>query len=470
MRWYLTHEAHGDKPWAVQKEAMRRSKDRDRYGYFLEMGLGKSALTLNDFVHLWSKEMVDMAIVLAPNSFKLNWVSFPEEWGVPEINTGYWPKDKITTKKEMIVVNYEAARSAAGQELLKLAKNNRVMLIIDESGDIKNPSSDTSKAVFELAKEAEYVRELNGTPMVQNVMDWFMQLKVLGELDGKNPYAFRNRYAVRGGYMGKQILPGQMNNETELYNIIDRVGFRALKKDWAKDLPEKIYTSVRLEMTKRQRVHYVEMLEEFYTEIKGGLIVTADIVLTQMEKLRQISSCIIMNEGESFIVETPKNNPKLQALIEAIHGGSTKVVVPYVYSASGEMLFNELSKQKLNPVWVHGKLKEKIKENCDRFNKDPECRVLIGQESCIFRGHTLIGTKDDPASRMMFYETSFSYYHRCQIEDRIHRGDQRTPCGYWDFPTSTVEDIIIKALNTKKDAAGAFDEMLVAIQKELRHG
>ena len=463
MKWLLKHKLHGNKPWDVQRAALERAAGRERFGYHLEQGLGKTALVFNEFLNSDAQLM----IVAVPNSFKGDWALVPEEWGWPQVAGSAWPDvGRVSGSKTLFAINYEALRTSGGEYVRKLMKSLHVFFVIDESSAIKNPRSQTARAVMELAKDAYIVRELNGTPLVQNCMDLFAPLKCLGELNGVNPFQFRNRFAVMGGYMGK-VIKG-LKNEDELYAILNACSFRALKTDW-RDLPPKIYSTVHLEMTARQRRHYGEMLEEFFTQV-DGLEVSADMVLTQLDKLRQIASCIVMQDGRAGMFEDPAKNPKLQATLDIIDGGQTKVIVTHFYKASGQMLLSELMRRGLNPARLRGGMtSDEILVEKKRFNDDPTCRVLVGQESKTARGHTLIGgAGNDRATRMIFFEQSFSLMERLQIEDRIHRGDQDQACQYFDLVTSPIDQAIIDALRTKKSMADMVDAVVKSVRKSVR--
>lgn len=466
MKWFLNHAIHGKKPWDVQAEAMKRSEGHVKYAYFLEQGLGKTPLTINDFLNYADDEELDGMVVFAPNTFKLDWPLAVDEWGVGDKFSfaGSWPRSPVPLKEDRFIysINYEAMRAGRGRDALdELLTKRRVMLVIDESSSIKNPMSQTAKVAISFAKASTMVRELNGTPMVQNVMDYYAQLRVLGELNGVNPFQFRNRFAVMGGYMGKQVKG--MQNEEELYQILGRCSFRALKKDW-RDLPPKVYVPVHLEMTKKQESHYRSMMEDFFTQV-NGMDVTADMVLTQMDKLRQISSCIAIQDGVAQRIEEPKNNPKIEATLDIINGGDTKVIVVYFYRESGEILNTALSE--FSPAWMRGGMSpEEIKREKDRFNTDPSCRVAIMQEEAHSRGHTMLGGSGrDRCNRMVFYENSFSLLHRAQIEDRNHRGEQDMECSYFDLVTSPMDAAVVKALVTKKAAADMVDEIVKTIRQ-----
>lgn len=463
-RWHLNHPLHGDKPWAVQAEALRRADGRDKFGFWLEQGLGKTSLTMNEFI---DRDDVDLNIVVAPNSFKLDWALAPAEWGVGFMRSGCWPKDPLPFGWEMgqYSINYEAvSRSQATEPLRKLMSSRRCMLTIDESKALGNPSSGWTKAVIELSKRAKVVRELNGTPITQSPMDYFGQLRALGELNGWNPTNFKHRYAVLGGYMGKQVMP-QCRNEEELGRLLDSCTFRALKKDWRKDLPPKLYQTVHLEMTAKQRGHYQTMMEEFYAMIDEDVI-TADMVVTQMGKLRQVSSGIMLDNGKEIVFEDQKTNPKILAMLELVNTPGKSIVTHY-HKATGKMLIDALRKAKIGYAYIQGNMKPAdIVHQKEMFNKDPETRVLVGQERATALGHTLIGQPGDRCNKTIFVESSFSLYARSQLEDRNHRGDQDEPCTCFDLVVSPMDEIVIKSLLAKKDLANSMDDIVAWVRRE----
>lgn len=474
VRWHLKHERFGRKPWAVQEEAMRRAAGRNKYGQWLEQGLGKTPLTLNEFIDY---DHVDCLVEIAPNSFCEDWKLAPAEWGVDFIQSGSWgSKDPLPLEQRgpaSYVFNYESIRwskrgergYAAAEALLK---SRPCMLVIDESKAIGNPSSNTTKGVLNLCKYAKVVRELNGTPMTESVLDYYGQLRALGELNGWNPYNFKNRFAVKGGFMGRQILRGEagIKNADELATIIDGCTFRALKADWRKDLPPQIPVSIHYEMTDNQRRHYDTMMEEFYASITDDDTITAELVLTQLDKARQISSCLLLDGNKHWWIEPPDKNPKVRALLDDISSNPGKSIVVYYYKQSGEMLYEILKREGYAPAVIRGGMKsEETKEEKNRFNNDPACRVIIGQEVSMARGHTLLGQiGKDRCSRTSFYEQHFGLYWREQIKDRNHRGEQDETCWLVDYIGSPIEQIIVDGLVQKKAAADLMDKFVKAVR------
>jgi SNF2 family DNA or RNA helicase len=457
-RWHLK-----GKPYAVQVEALKRSKGHDKYGFFLEQGLGKSPLVINEYIDRFTE--YDTVVILAPNSYKLDWTLIPSEWGV-DIDTGMWPRDPCrpgtSSRPYIYVMNYESAR-ATGYEHLKVLMNSRpCMLVCDESFAFKNFRSQTARAVLDLSKRAKVVRLLNGTPMSNNVLDLYPQLRAIGQLDRMNPYAFRNRFAVTGGFMGKQIVG--VKNEPELHKILDACSFRAMKKDWS-DLPPKINIPVRLEMTATQRKLYKEMLEDFYTLVNGEEF-TANMVLGRLDKLRQIASGLLI-EGDKFaLLEAPADNPKIKATLDIIESGPGKVVIVHYYKKIGRVIFDTMEEHGYSPAYIRGDMEpDELIFQKKKFNDDPSCRVLVAQITTASRAHTLLGgTGNDRACRMVFHDSTFSLVDRSQMEDRFHRGEQDRTCYYYDLITSPIDEAQINALIKKQDVASAVVDAVRALR------
>lgn len=467
MRWHLKHELHGRKPWPVQAEALRRAEGRARYGHFLEQGLGKTAVALNEYVEFGD---VDLNIVLAPASFVLDWTLAPAEWGLGFLRTGTWHRDLLPFDWDsgVYAIAHETLRGSerARTELSELFQQRRCMLTFDESTGIKNPQSLLAKyCLSDLSKRAVRVRELNGTPIVQNALDYYAQLRLLGECNGMNPYAFRNRFCIMGGYMGRQIKG--IRNEEELARILDRCSFRALKRDWRKDMPEQVEVPIHLEMTDNQIRHYRTMMEEFFALVGNDEEVSADIVLTQRIKLQQISSCMLMKEGRAFWLEQPKNNPKLNASLALMDSGHGKMIVVYFFDPSGRMLIEQYEKLGLKPAWITGGMRaEDIIGQKRRFNDDPDCRILVGQIDQTSRGHTLLGKKGkDRCYRIFYYETSLSLMHVLQMNDRNHRGDQDETCYlYWPI-AGPIDQLNVDILTRKRSQAEGMDAIVKLVRE-----
>ena len=469
--WHLSHEKYGREPWAVQREALNRSEGKSRYAHFLEQGLGKTALILNEFVHYHARGDADLLLIVCPQSFKLSWLNALEEWGLGHIKASAWP-DAFPSKAfpAVYVMNWEALRTQPGLKFIA-GLRRKVFLALDETSYIKNPAAQVTKRAMQICRGAKIVRLLNGTPQTTSVVDYYAQLKCLNELDGFLISTFKGRFAtvayheiaVKGELRNIPTITGA-KNEQELATILTRCSFRATKAEWRKDLPPRIISTVQVEMTPAQKRHYREMKKDFITEVAQTKVI-ATLVLTQLAKLRQISSGIVIQDGKESVIEPIENNPKFLALLELFYAQEGKVIVVYNYKLTGKILGEIFTREKIKWASIRGQMASfELEAEKNLFNKDPACRVILCQQAAACMGHTLLGgTGKDRCATMVFVENSFSLRDRLQMLDRNHRGEQDQACAVYDLVASAVERKIIKALNENKAAADMIDEIVAAL-------
>lgn len=451
--------------FAVQTEARKRAAGRSGYAYFMEQGLGKTGTTITEYLDEKEAGRVDFLCVVCPNSLKSTWEEEIKEW-TTELTVKTWPEydpRKSREQPHVFLMNYEALIQTGFEAAMRFLQSGRVMLVLDESHRIKSHTAQTAKKALICTKYAKIRRVLTGTPLGQNVMDLWPQLRFIGELDGVNPFAFRNHFAVMGGYMGKQVTG--YKNEAELHKLLDSCSFRALKKDWLKDLPEKLPPVTRdVQMTSEQLMTYQEMKEDFYTMVQRHEI-SADQVINQMERLAQIGRGFLYDEtGKAIELVKPELNPcykELQAIREQVLG---KTIIITVHRYATMMLMDLMPDAAF--IIKEGLMKERgtsVEEQKARFNNDPKCRDIIVQISVGALGHTLLGGPgDDRCSTTIFYENSYNLIDRKQGEDRNHRIGQDKGVSYFDLAASPIDRKVIKALQRKQEIVKAIIDAVKA--------
>lgn len=441
-------------PHKVQTEANRRARGRPGFAYFMEMGLGKSATVLNEFKILLKEGKVDGMAIVCPNSIKQDWESQIKQWGLTQPIL-VWPKiEELIPQGDFILIfNYEAfsAGTCRGYIFIeKICKQKNIFLVLDESTQIKNYMSKRTRKLLALSPLAPYKRILSGAPVIQGPQDLWPQLRFIGAIPSMRYHAFRNRYCKMGGWMGKQIV-GQ-SNEMELSNILEDWGFRARKDVWT-DLPEKIYQTRYVEMTKEQKKIYKEMSENLLVYINGECI-EANQIITQLIKLQQISSGFLIREDQK-IIQITCCPPKVLAIEEIIDQITGKALIFTHFRYSLSLLENHF-KASFNPAILCGGMsQEEIAHQKHRFSTDSACRAFIIQTQTGKYGHTLLGGQsyEDRCSTTIFYENSYSLDARLQAEDRNHRYGQDRAVVYVDLVSSKVEAQAILALKNKANVA-----------------
>lgn len=470
MSWHKGLWPLASDPYAVQIAAMERGADKYKFGYFMEQGLAKTAVDFACFLYDLQNDLVDAHVVIAPSYLKSGWEDEAAKWkvGVPVFT---WPdrvsEEYVAKRKPFIfVLDAENVLYTGGRYLRDLiASGIRLSVTLDECSFIKNMNGTVSKATRELCSPVEVRRGLCGTPMTQNVLDWYPQLRFLGEINGWNPYQFRNRFAVMSGFKGKQVKG--VRNEEELHTILDRCSFRALKRDWWKDMPEKIPLLREFEMVPKQRDAYRTMLNDFYYEVAEDDAVFANQVIHMKLKLQQISRGFLLDKDNDRVVEIfakPNENPAIKVTKQIIEDTPGKLIIATHYRHSTDLLEEQL--QKYGVVVMRGGMtKDEIKDVKLRFNEDRAIKVIIGLDAVIARGHTLLGTVDDRCSTTVFFENSYNKEIRDQLEDRNHRWGQDRAVNYIDLFCCQEDKAVLLALQAKQDLIEAVTNAVRAYPK-----
>lgn len=451
-------------PFSVQTEALDRSRGRTNYMFFMEQGLGKTAVAYAHYLRARAAGQVNMLAVLCPNGLKSNWEDEAALIGA-DVHVTKWPWK--APPQDVLVMNYEALTlgnvskggiipGAGGTALLELAPNRRIMLFCDESHRIKNPASNVGRFMLgHLMKEVSMRSGGTGTPYGNSPMDLYPQLRLGGALNGVNPFVFRNQFAQTGGYMGKQIVGIKAEKADELRDLIATAGFRALKKDWT-DIPEKLYRPIRVDLPPSLTKRYREMQQDFVLMLEDTAV-TADMVLSQMIKLQQISSgFVIDNEGKVHQLVEITKLPKFQALMDVIDAnGSSKTIIFAFYRHTVDQLINAIEdKTGVMPAYIHGGMEDdEIRHQKAIFNDDAGPGQMVAQITAAKEGHTLLGGETRRCYTEVFYETTYSYITRSQCEDRAHRFGQRDNLLICDLISSPIEAKAIDALNRHQDVA-----------------
>ena len=296
-------------PYKHQLTALKKSWDKKEYGYFMEMGTGKSKVLIDNMSMLYDKGKINGALIIAPKGVYTNWLSqeIPNHL-VDHIKPKMVLWTATTSKAKdkeyqqlfesdldlhILIMNVEAFSTKKGVEFAyKFLRTHKTIMVVDESTTIKNPSAKRTKNILLLGKHAQYRRILTGSPVTKSPLDLYSQCAFLDEdlLGHVSYYTFRNRYAVMidRNFGGRRVqIVGSYQRLDELEEILKEFSYRVQKKDCL-DLPKKIYMNRVVELTKEQNEAYATMKSAALAQLKGKMA-TAPHVLTQLMRLHQIS-------------------------------------------------------------------------------------------------------------------------------------------------------------------------------------
>jgi len=444
----------------VQNEALARAFGKPGYIYGMEPGLGKTLTVLIEFKRLQSLGHVQRMLVICPNSLIGTWF---DEISKHNINVSAQHLGEINTNKKTIpwptvgLMNYEGMIHSGGKAARRFSRLGGCMLVLDESAKIKNPKSLVSIFIRqEISVNCLVVRCLNGTPMTESPMDLWPQLRVCGDLNKVNMYAWRNRHIIMGGFKGKKALG--VKDPDALARHLEPWMFRATKADWATSLPEKTFIDRPLQMYEPQQRAYRTLINDFWFEI-GTSEVTVQMTITMQQKLAQIS-CGFVKTDDGSIHEFDRLSPKYDAALEIIdERPNEKVVLVATNIHTLKIMSKILETKMISHVEISGRTDIDAAKNLFNNNDDIRVCLLMQQKGSV--GLTLLGTVDRPCSCMVFLQTSWSQYLFLQVQDRIHRFGQRYPCHYYAITASPVDRAVWRALEHKRRMVDAVLEVMI---------
>ena len=458
------------KPYAHQLTALEKSWDKTEYGYFMEMGTGKSKVLVDNMAMLYDKGKINGAVIVAPKGVYRNWYSqeIPNHLASHiQPKMVLWTALTSKTKDKeyqtlfetghdlhILIINVEALSTKKGLDFAaKFMRCHKTMLAIDESTTIKNPSAKRTKSILSLGKEATYRRILTGSPVTKSPLDLYTQCGFLNSylLGYDSFYAFRNRYAnmIDRNFGGRRVqLIGSYKRLDELADKLKAFSYRVLK-DECLDLPDKVYIRREVDLTDEQNKAYSTMKSAALASLKGKMA-TAPHVLTQMMRLHQIT-CGHLKNDDGTITEI-KNN-RLKELLNLLDEVEGKVIIWANYVHDIQHIVKEISSQfgSDSIVQYYGAIPaEERQKNIEKF-QDPnsKAKFFIGNPQTGGYGITLTC-----ANTVVYYSNGYDLEKRLQSEDRAHRIGQEKSVTYVDFiAPKTVDEKIVKALRSKMNIA-----------------
>jgi SNF2 family DNA or RNA helicase len=236
-----------------------------------------------------------------------------------------------------------------------------------------------------------------------------------------------------------------------LKKTIQKDSFIVRKKDCL-DLPDKVYKTIPVELTKEQRKVYKEMQKNCLA-VYGNKVLTAKTKLAVLVRLSQIVGGFFPYDLEAAnfknSVEAFKTNPKLNTLIHSLYETDERLIIFARFVAEIEMIITAIKKnfpdKRISGYYgaVSAENREQIKNSFQREEID----ILIGNARCAGVGLNL-----QVASSVYYFSNDYSLYYREQSEDRIHRIGLKNTAVYTDLiAVNTIDEKIYKCLREHKD-------------------
>lgn len=399
-----------------------------------DMGLGKTlqAIALLTNLH---EEKKKKSMVIMPKSLIYNWENEIKRFS-PKLKVGVYygiNRDFSLLKKvDIILTTYGTIRN----DIENLLEQKFDLLVLDESQNIKNINSQTTKAVLLLNAKKRVA--LSGTPIENNLLELYSLFRFL------NPEMFGSVQEFTNDY----IVPIQKYSDTstieELRKKIYPFLLRRVKKEVLADLPDKIEKLVYVDMNDEHRRFYEERRKYYYSLLEKNTSSQGNFdkffVLQAINELRHIVSS---PELESKKVISSKKEVLIENVIEAIENNH-KVLVFVNYLSSIESICDSLRENKIKYLKMTGQTKDR-QNLVDKFQNDSRYKVFVMTLKTGGVGLNLVS-----ADTIFIYDPWWNTTVENQAIDRAYRlGQDKTVFAYKMIMRNTIEEKILKLQEIK---------------------
>lgn len=439
--------------------------ERNGYAGILadDMGLGKTLQTLTWLqLERCDKELDHVpSLIVCPTSLVENWIEEGEKWtpGLRFLNiTGPTRKERFgqIDEVDVAVTSYALVR----RDFDELQRHDFACVVLDEGQHIKNPKSQSSKAVKKMRGHCKLV--LTGTPVENRVTDlWsIMDFLMPGYLGSEDHFkTFYEGPISKGPGAEAEAALGKLRRKLHPFLI------RRLKTEVAKDLPPKIEKVVRCSMTPDQKKVYEELRDHSRRKMfdlvdSKGFNKARMEILTMLLRLRQASCHIDLLKLDEKPVERPSAKLELflELLDEAMSGDHRMLVFSQFTSLLG-ILRETLEEKGLRYCYLDGSTKNRqalVKE----FNADAGIPVFLISLKAGGTGLNLTG-----ADMVVHFDPWWNPAAENQATDRAYRiGQKRTVYAMKLIARDTVEEKVLEMQEKKRriiDATLSGDEQVM---------
>lgn len=442
------------RPHKYQTLAEKHILDNKRCALFLDMGLGKTVITLTAIEILLLLEGKQRVLVIAPlRVADSTWDAEAKKWEhlshlkiCKVLGSASQRKAALKADADIYVINRENVCWLVDE----CGCWNFDTVVIDELSSFKSHSAKRFKSLAKVICQSKRVIGLTGTPAPNGVIDLWSQIYLLdrGARLGKNITAYREAFFLR--YMIApsifDYVPAQ-GAEKEIQDRIADICMSMQASDWL-DVPERLDVVRTVQLDPVMLAKYRKFERDSYMEFVEGTVqaLTAG-ALTQ--KLLQYSNGAMYYEGREYV---EVNDTKLEALEEIVEASQGKsVLVFYGFKHDLERIVKRFGKQVV---------KLSCGKDVDNWNRG-KIRILVAHPASCGHGLNL----QAGGNIIVWFGLTWSLELYQQANARLHRQGQKEKVIIHHLVTSgTMDEVVMHSLKGKKNIQ---DSIIMALKARV---
>lgn len=440
-------------PHEYQKYAEQFILDHPVSAVFLDVGMGKSAISLTAINELCLDSFeIRKVLVIAPlRVARDTWPAEIHKW------------DHLSGLTYSVAVGTEEERKAALMQKAFIYILNREnvdwlvtksglpfdfdMIVIDELSSFKSHTAKRFRSLLKVRPRVKRIVGLTGTPCSNTLLDLWAEFRILdmGQRLGRYITGYRSTFFQPDKRNAQMVFSYKPlpDAEQKIYDLISDITISMRSCDYLK-LPECIMNVVPVCMDEKERKIYDTFRTDMVAKIKDEEIDAVNAAVLSGKLLQMASGAVYDEDGRTL----PIHDRKLDALEDLIEAANGKpVMVCYWFKHDLERIKKRFSVREI-----------KTSKDIEDWNNGDIPIALIHPSSA---GHGL--NLQSGGSILVWFSLTWSLELYQQANGRLHRqGQKDTVIIHHIVCADTIDEDVMKALSRKEHIQSALIDAVKA--------
>ena len=408
-------------PHQYQQYCMNRIVQDPAVGLFLDMGLGKTIITLSAINELkYGRFQVKKVLIIAPKKVaEATWQREAAKWD----NVSHLRISTVlgSTAKRIRALHTPADVYIINREnvvwLVDYYKNDWPfdMVVADEMSSFKNHRAKRFKALAAIRSHITRLVGLTGTPSPNGLSDLWSQVYLLdqGERLGKYFTHFRERY-FEPGRRCREVVYSYDPKEGAEKAIMDAISdiCVSMKSEDYLELPEIVYHDIPVALSTKAQRDYNELEKKMVLDLGDNHILDVTSAAALSNKLQQLANGAVYTDSGAW---QEIHHDKVEAFMELIEQLNGKhAIVFYNFRHDLDRLIVALQKTNLRVRQLQTSVDE-LDWNAGKVD------VLLAHPASTAYGLNL----QDGGNHVIWFGLNWSLELYQQANKRLHRQGQK---------------------------------------------
>lgn len=451
-------------PYPYQQYCAARIVADAAVGLFLDMGLGKTVITLDAINTLrYDRWAVQRVLIIAPKKVaEGTWTKEAQKWEHLRhlrISAVLGSQQKrlraLATPADIYVINRDNVAW-----LVDYFKNAWPfdMVVLDESSSFKNSQSKRFKALKLVRSRINRLVELTGTPASNGLIDLWAQIYLLdgGARLGRTLGQYRERFFDPDKRSRTQIFSYTPKDGSMEYiqQVIGDICVSMKAEDYL-NLPDRMFDDVPVVLDDKARKAYRQLERDLLLELDEGQITAASAGVLTGKLLQLCNGAVYDSEKRPLAI----HNCKVEAFLEVLEQlNGQHCLVFYNFQHDRDRLLAALE-----PLGLRVRVYQNAADE-DAWNAG-EIDVLLAHPASCAYGLNL----QNGGHHIVWFGLTWSLEQYEQANKRLHRQGQRHPVIVHHLVVQGgMDEDVIDSLRAKGDTQEALMAALKARIKKAR--